>query len=75
MDKIDKLKGLCALNERVQSLLNDGYHILFHYKSDDLQMVKLRHHNGNRIVLKLTFSDGILSQRTNHIPTFHAKVC
>lgn len=75
MDNIDKLKGLCALNERVQSLLEDGYHILFHYKADDLELVKLRHHNGNRIVLKLTFCDGILSQRTNQVPTFHAKVC
>lgn len=73
--KNSTIKGLATLEQRVQDLRKDGYHVLFHYESKELHMYKLRHHNGNRIVLKLTFNDGILSQRTNHILTHYEKVC
>lgn len=70
-----KLKGLAALNERVQGFLIDGYHILINYKDKNLCLVKLRHHNGNRIILKLDFHNGELSQHTNNIKNFNQKVC
>lgn len=71
----DKLKCLAALAERVQGFLDDGYHIIVNYKSDDLCLVKLRHHNGNRIQLTLRINDGTLEQTTNNIKNYTRKVC
>lgn len=70
-----KQKGLAALSERVQGFLSDGYHVLINYKDDHTCLVKLRHHNGNRILLKLDFESGYLSQLTNNIRNYHQKVC
>lgn len=70
-----KQKGLAALNERLQGFLEDGYHIIINYKDDGLCLVKLRHHNGNRIIIKLDRQSGILSQLTNNIEVFNQKVC
>lgn len=67
-------KGLALLAERVQALLGDGYHVLFQFKSDDLAMVSLRHHNGNRITLKFTSNDYTITQQTNHIITHRETV-
>ena len=67
-------KGLALLAERVQALLEDGYHVLFQFKSDDLAMVSLRHHNGNRITLKFTTNDYTITQQTNHISTHRETV-
>lgn len=76
MNEFDrKLKGLAALNERVQGFLQDGYHILINFKDDRLCLVKLRHHNGNRIILKLDYQSGELSQLTNNVKCYHQKVC
>lgn len=75
MNEFDKkLKGLAAFDERLQGLLKDGYHIMISYKDDVLCFVKLRHHNGNRITLKLDIPSGELSQLTNHIKVFHQKM-
>ncbi len=72
--KESKLKGLAIYSRRLQDLLDDGYHVIISYDDDRLIMNKLRHHNGNRIVLKLTFEDGIISQLTNHVQVYHQKV-
>ena len=68
-------KGLALLAERVQALLKDGYHVLFQFKSDDMAMVSLRHHNGNRVTLKFTTNDYTITQQTNHIITHRETVC
>lgn len=67
-------KGLALLAERVQALLGDGYHVLYQFKSDELAMVSLRHHNGNRITLKFTTNDYTITQRTNNIITHRETV-
>lgn len=69
-----KLKGLAALQERVQGFLGDGYHILIDYKDDAVCLVKLRHHNGNRIVVKIDYRNGELSQYTNNVRNYTHKV-
>lgn len=75
MNEFDrKQKGLAALNERLQGFLQDGYHVIISYKDETLCLVKLRHHNGNRITIKLDIPSGELSQLTNHIKVFHQKV-
>lgn len=58
-------------NERVSSLLNDGYHIMFRSSgvADTLWLASLRHHNGNRVIIKAYPFDNRLVQTTNHIVT------
>lgn len=70
-----QVKGLAALNQRVQDLLKDGYHIIVQFHDEQLCLVKLRHHNGNRIVLKLDYRSGYLSQLTNSVRCYNHKVC
>ena len=69
-----KLRGLELLNQRVQDLLADGYHIVINYKDNSLCLVKLRHHNGNRITLTFHILDGTITQRTNNIQVYSHKV-
>ena len=69
-----QLKGLAIYQGRLQDLLNDGYHVIVSYNDNRLVLNKLRHHNGNKIVLKLTFDDGRISQLTNHIQVYSEKV-
>lgn len=70
-----KQKGLELLNQRVQDLLADGYNIVINYKDDSLCLVKLKHHNGNRITLKFHILDGTITQCTNNIQNYTHKVC
>lgn len=70
----NKLKGLSALNRRVDDLCKDGYYINFMYQSDDMQLIKMVHHNGNRISLILKWSSGTISQRTNNKEVYCEKV-
>lgn len=67
-------KGLALFSQRVQALLSDGYHVVVKYEDDDLCIAKLRHHNGNHIILKFNVGEGIISQFTNHIQTYRYKV-
>lgn len=69
-----KLEGLAIYYGRLQDLINDGYHVIVTYNDQRLVINKLRHHNGNKIVLKLTFDDGRISQLTNHIQVYSEKV-
>lgn len=69
------LKGLFILSNRVESLLKEGYQVMFQYKQKDLCLIKMCHKNGNIIILKLKFPDGILLQHTNGKRKFEAKVC
>ena len=70
-----QLKGLAIYQGRLQDLLNDGYHVIVSFNDNRIVLNKLRHHNGNRIVLKLTFDDGRISQTTNQVPVYSEKVC
>ena len=60
-----------VFNERVTSLLNDGYHIMFRSEgiATTLWFASLRHHNGNRVIIKAYPNDNRLVQTTNHIVT------
>lgn len=67
-------KGLALFSQRVQDLLDDGYHVVVKYEDNLLCLVKLRHHNGNKITLKFNVREGIISQLTNHIQNYSNKV-
>ena len=69
-----KLEGLAIYYGRLLDLQNDGYRVIVSYNDNRLVLNKLRHHNGNRIVLKLTFEDGRISQTTNHVQVYSEKV-
>lgn len=60
-----------VFNERVTSLLDDGYHIMFRSSDelDSLWFASLRHHNGNRVLITAYPYENRLVQKTNHIVT------
>lgn len=68
------LKGLSILYQRMEDLKKDGYDIIANYQDNNLCLIKLRHRNGNRITLKYSAKDGIVSQSTNNIQNFCDKM-
>lgn len=60
-----------VFNERVLSLVNDGYHIMFRSLdvANSLWFASLRHHNGNRVIIKAYPYENRLVQTTNYIVT------
>lgn len=68
-------KCLTAFQTRLLDLLADGYHVQVKFEDNSLLLAKLRHHNGNRIVLKLSLKDAVLSQLTNHVEVYRQTVC
>lgn len=73
-DDANHIKAYAAYYERLQGFLDDGYHETVRYTDDKLLLSKLRHHNGNRIMLKLSLDDGELSQHTNNVKVFCQKM-
>lgn len=69
--KVNRCRGIATFNERVQSLINDGYHVTFKSSdcTSDMLWACLRHHNGNRVTLYAFMNENRLVQRTNHIVT------
>ena len=58
--------------ERMRSHISDGYVIRHASTLDNLYMCRLKHmSNGNEIVLTARLDYLTLTQRTNHIITFH----
>ena len=70
MLKDNDLKAVCEFNERIHSLITDGYSIVFNHQVAGLYFAKLVHRNGNRVSIRLSLDDGILSQTTNGKITF-----
>lgn len=60
-----------VFNERVTSLLNEGYRIMFRSEgmAATLWFVSLRHYNGNRVIIKAYPYDNRLVQSTNYVVT------
>ena len=67
--QINRIKAVHTFNARVDSLLSEGYHVLFRSCgiTSDMLFACLRHHNGNRVSLYAYFKENKLIQRTNHI--------
>lgn len=63
----NRVKAMRAWNERVSSLLGDGYQLVFRSSgiSNDMWFVSLRHQNGNRVNLTAYWQRNQLIQRTN----------
>lgn len=65
-----------VFNERVTSLQNDGYHIMFRSSDEvgSLWFASLRHHNGNRVLITAYPYENRLVQKTNHIVTHESSL-
>lgn len=71
----EQLKAVSAYYVRAHSIKEDGYETMFAYRLRDSYFSKFVHRNGNRITLKLSLNDCILSQTTNGEEVFRDKVC
>lgn len=62
-----RLKALRVWHERVASLVDDGYKVVFRSNGipDDMWFVSLRHRNGNRVSMTAYWRKNQLIQRTN----------
>lgn len=75
MIRFSDVKVLSAVENRRQSLLDDGYNVLFEHKDAYGYFVKLRHRNGTIVSLNATLQDGTIRQTTNGKVTHTEKVC
>lgn len=66
---------LFALQQRVNDLKRDGYWEMFRAEGYHTYVVKLRHRNGNIVILSLNDLNNTLEQRTNGKCVRKDKVC
>ena len=66
---------LSAVENRRQSLLEDGYKVLFEHQDDLGYFVKMRHRNGTIVSLMASTKDGTIKQTTNGKVTHSEKMC
>ena len=71
----NKQKLLAALQERCQSLIHDGYSIIYTTDNKGWHYVKLRHSNGNYVSVIAYSNDCSIVQRTNGHVVHYEKVC
>ena len=71
LEMMQKRKALLVFDQRVDSLKEDGYRLLFKSTGDvpDVWFASLRHRNGNRVTLAAYWKRNRLVQRTNGIVT------
>lgn len=71
----DILRMTKVFQERVDSLLKDGYCKRVDTRLPHLWLVRLKHmSNGNEILLKGYPTDGVISQQTNHTTTHYERI-
>lgn len=71
----NKQRLLAALKERCQSLMKDGYTIIYTTDNKGWYYIKLRHSNGNYVSVIAYYDDYSLIQRTNGHVVHYEKVC
>ena len=71
----DILRMTKVFQERVDSLLKDGYCKRVDTRLPHRWLVRLKHmSNGNEILLKGYPTDGVISQQTNHTTTHYERI-
>lgn len=75
MIRFSDMVVLSAVENRRQSLIEDGYKVLFEHHDNYGYYVKLRHRNGTIVSLNATLNDGTIRQTTNGKVTHTEKVC
>jgi len=75
MLKYSEYRVLSAVDNRRQSLIDDGYNVLFEHKDAYGYFCKLRHRNGTIVSLNATLNDGRIRQTTNGRVTHEETMC
>ena len=64
-DKVDRIRQQLIIEERIASLLDDGYMIVHRVPILKNEIIRLVHNNGNKIILSVFYGDNKLIQRKN----------
>lgn len=75
MIRFSDMVVLSAVENRRQSLIEDGYNVLFEHHDDYGYFVKMRHRNGTIVSLNATLKDGTIRQTTNGKLTHSETMC
>ena len=75
MLKFSEYRVLSAVDNRRQSLIDDGYKVLFEHKDAVGYYCKMRHRNGTIVSLNANIGNGTITQTTNGRTTHTEKVC
>lgn len=62
---VDRIRQQLIIEERIASLLDDGYMIVHRVPIYKNEIIRLMHNNGNQIVLSVFYGDNKLIQRKN----------
>lgn len=62
---VDRVKQQLVVEERIASLLDDGYQIVHRVPIYKNEIVRLVHNNGNQVILSVFYADNKLIQRRN----------
>ena len=62
---VDRIRQQLIIEERIASLLDDGYMIVHRVPVFKNEIIRLVHNNGNKIILSVFYEDNKLIQRKN----------
>lgn len=62
---VDRIRQQLIIEERIASLLDDGYMIVHRVPVFKNEIIRLVHKNGNKIILSVFYGDNKLIQRKN----------
>lgn len=62
---VDRIRQQLIIEERIASLLDDGYMIVHRVPIFKNEIIRLVHNNGNSIILSVFYGDNKLIQRKN----------
>lgn len=75
MLKFSEYRVLSAVDNRRQSLIDDGFNVLFEHKDAVGYYCKMRHRNGTIVSLNANISNGTITQTTNGRTTHTETLC
>lgn len=64
-DMVDRVRQQLVIEERIASLLDDGYMIVHRVPIFKNEIIRLVHNNGNKVILSVFYEDNKLIQRKN----------
>ena len=62
---VDRIRQQLIIEERIASLLDDGYMIVHRVPIFNNEIIRMVHNNGNKIILSVFYGDNKLIQRKN----------
>ena len=62
---VDRVRQQLVIEERIASLLDDGYKIVHRVPIFKNEIIRLVHNNGNKIILSVFYEDNKFIQRKN----------